>query len=87
MNNDVIKHIRSKDNFVLITAPDGYGKTTFLGDVMYNLKHNFPDKIQLWELTAPILTDPPLMKKTVSKIIDGHQKQVIVVDDGEHYTI
>ena len=30
MNNDVIKHIRSKDHFVIISAESGQGKTYFL---------------------------------------------------------
>ena len=48
MNNDIIKHIRSKDNFVIIKGESGMGKTVFLNEVKNNLKINFSDKIRLW---------------------------------------
>ena len=87
MNNDIIKHIRSKDNFVIIGGESGMGKTVFLNEVKNNLKTNFSDKIRIWEITNDILTDEVLLNKYVDKVIDDYKKQVIIIDNGEHYFI
>lgn len=50
-----------------------------------NLKTNYADKIKVWHITKDILVDEGLLKKTVDKIMDEYRKQVIVIDNGEHY--
>ena len=55
-SNDIEKHLRNKDNFVIIAGDSGLGKTTFMRTVSRSLKNQYPDKIRIFKATKDILT-------------------------------
>ena len=55
-SNDIEKHLRNTDNFVIITGDSGLGKTTFIRTVSRSLKNQYPDKIRIFKATKDILT-------------------------------
>ena len=49
--NEVIKHIRNKDNLVVVEGPEGMGKSTLLKQMAKNLKDS--DRLNVVEFNWP----------------------------------